>query len=243
MHKVPVAVGASVALLILAMAWTCTVRTQGASAQELTGAPVWDEAEPPGPGLTEEAEPLVPEVIRARRFELVNAQGEVQAVLGSLGDATGLVLAATGKPEGPSAILHLTADGEARLQLAAADGKASALIKVSEEGGAIALRGRNAAAGAALTVMPDGSPRLALLDKENRPRAELSFMPDGTTRLTMSDSNGEGRAALRVGGDGSPVLSLLDKAGKPRATLMVGEEWGPMLALQGADGQLVWSAP
>ena len=134
----------------------------------------------------------VPEVIRAQRFEVVDAEGKVRAVL-----ALDRVLLWTGPSRPPDgALLALYDDqgkrraeislfpsGQPRLMLSDAQGKMRAELALSEF--------------------------LAVLDDQDKLRAEAAL-----SRLTLRDGQGKTRAKLAVSPGGRPNLRLSDENGK-----------------------------
>jgi hypothetical protein len=117
--------------------------------------------------------PAVPDVVKARRFEVVDATGKLRVALGvrTHGWAGLTLYDAAGKTR---AILTLHADGSPSLYLS--DGTEK-------------LR-------ASLGVAANGSPRLSLLDAAVQTRADLGVLPDGSPALYLYDAAGKARATL-----------------------------------------------
>ena len=154
-------------------------------------------------------QPAVADVVRARRFEVVDAAGKERAVLGVFSDdVTALrVYDATGKMMLMG--LGVTRDDEAGLGLRDAAGK---------------LR-------AGLNVTSDGSPLLLLLDAAEKARAGLRILPTGVPMLDLNDTAGEIRMSLSVSSDSGPVFRLFDAAGKMGAGLGMTPDGIPGLVL------------
>lgn len=138
-----------------------------------------------------------PEVIRAQRFELVDAEGKIRAVLSSDPD---------GRP-GPDLVLF--------------DYKDEIRAKLALDG--LELRDGKGHVRAAF-VLRD-SPALMFVDEGGVPGAWLSVRNDGTTALELSDERARTRAVLgttdlvttRTGAETKTAVSslvLFDKDGK-----------------------------
>ncbi len=109
----------------------------------------------------------VPEVIRAKRFELVDADGRVRAALGLGRGQPVLAFADTGGKA--RVLLALSDDGTPGLGLADGDGEVRAVLRV---------RG-------------DGSPSLELREEHEQTRATLEVSGDGDAMLRLFDKDGE----------------------------------------------------
>ena len=103
------------------------------------------------------------DVVRARRFELVDAAGEVRAVLAVDGDGTGLVLLdAAGRP---GVGLTVLPEGRPGLTLLDAAGVGRAGLVVNADGSSVlSLHDAVGTARAALQVNAGGNPVLGLGD-------------------------------------------------------------------------------
>jgi hypothetical protein len=107
------------------------------------------------------------EVVQARKFVLIGANGDPVAELGSSYGGAGLVLMdSTGQPR---AALVLTASGEPGLKLYDQHG----VVK------------------AALMVGNDGRSGLAIYDTRGKDRAAFATDADGTPALVLFDNNGQ----------------------------------------------------
>jgi hypothetical protein len=136
-------------------------------------------------------QPAVPDVVQARRFEVVDAAGRVRATLGVS-----------------------TEEGKARLVLFDAAGKGDAWLEVSPHGmPSLMLFDPMGKGRAFLEVVLPGSPSLTLSDAAGQ-RAALTVLPNGIPRLVLFDAAEKQRAALEVLPDGRPDLELYDAAGK-----------------------------
>ncbi|UCH36462.1 MAG: hypothetical protein JSV65_08940 [Armatimonadota bacterium] len=125
-------------------------------------------------------------VVRAERFELVDAKGKVRGLLTLVGDV-GPKLLLFGNDDNARAMLRLTPNGNPELCLYDKDGRG----------------------GVALMVGDDVNPRLTLRDKAGTLRAEFSG-----TALELCDTKGRLRAALTLDRRGSPTMGMFDEARK-----------------------------
>jgi hypothetical protein len=144
---------------------------------------------------------VVPDVLSARRIEMVDAAGEPRASLSVLADGRPVLVLAdeTGKPR---AGLEGGSNGSPDLSLFDTAGRIRTI----------------------LDVLPDGSPSLVLADETGKSWAALTLHHDGSSILILSDAEGDTRAALgatfevvRAGEDRTwPAASLVlfDKDGK-----------------------------
>lgn len=134
-------------------------------------------------------QPGVAEVVKARRFEVVDAAGKVRARL-SVG------------PTGPSLDLY---DGSGN--------ERASLFAVPDGSPGLDLHDAAGKARAGLAVFSDGRPFLGLSDAAGKQRAVLSVSPDGGADLELSDAAEKLRVLLSVLPDGSPFLGMSDAAG------------------------------
>ena len=118
----------------------------------------------------------VPDVVRARRFEAVDAAGRVRAVLDAIIDIPKLVLFdAAGKER---AGLALSLDGRPELVLQDAAGRVRASLHLGT----------------------DGMPWLVLRDPAGKLRAWLLLSEDGSPSLGLADKHGNLRAVVLESG-------------------------------------------
>lgn len=108
-----------------------------------------------------------PEVIRAQRFELVDAEGKVR---GALGIGRGQPVLAFADEAGKTRVLlGLSDDGTPGLGLADAEGEVRAVVRVGE----------------------DGRPRVDLRNEGEKTRAVLELNEDGSGALRLFGEDGE----------------------------------------------------
>jgi hypothetical protein len=131
-----------------------------------------------------------PDVLRARRIEVIDAAGRVRGGLGIQQDGTSELFLAD-STQRRRIRLQVFVDGS--LELGFYDAK----------GG-----GR-----AALTAFAEGTARLMLQDGTRRRRIFLTVLADGS-QLTPWDIARQGNAGLMVLPNGRPALSLVDATGR-----------------------------
>jgi len=163
----------------------------------------------------------VAQVVRAQRFEVVDAEGRVRVLL-SMG------------PDGqvPSLTLH-DEKGDIRACLWTHPDGSTSLTLCDEKG----------ATRASLSTHTDGSPILMLHDEKGATRASLGTHPDGRPILMLHDEKGEVRASLWTPPHGSPSLSLHDTKGDIRASLGTHPDGKTRLMLHDEKGEVIWMAP
>ena len=197
-----------------------------------------------------------PEVIRAQRFELVDAEGRVRiemSIAGLSGQAPGIRLLdekGTGR-----AGLVLFRDGRPGLALSDEKGAVRAGLGLLRDGRPImTLSDEKGEARAALSLLSDGSPILWLRDEKGKLRATLAVFPDGNPILGLYDEKGKSRATLGLLRDGGPSLTFCDEKGRSRAELGVSsletirtgaveKRAESSLVLFDKDGKVLWAAP
>ncbi len=159
-------------------------------------------------------------VVRAERFELVDAAGHVRAALGTSKEGH-IGLGIFDDDGNLRAALHLPPDGSARLSLGDGNGVERAMLGVE----------------------PDGSPVLHLGDETGKVRV-LGHCDDGGSALTLFDAAGKPRAFLNTDtDDGTPALILLDEGGEVRTTVTLGPTGRPEILLYDKEGTIMWKAP
>lgn len=128
-------------------------------------------------------------VVRGERFELVDASGNVLAVLG---------------PE---------RSGSPGLTFYGAEGTPSLRLAVNPAGGAnIFMLDEEERARVNLLVTPEGQPFLHFLDQNERGRAGFGLSVEGDPKLYLCDSEGTHRATLQVAPNGTPSLDYAGPA-------------------------------
>ncbi len=178
---------------------------------------------------------VVPPVVRAQAFELVNAEGQTRAVLGTLDDLPLLGFAdASGVQR---AALLLDADGSPGLFLRDREAQVRAGFYV--EGDVPVLELLHATDGNRIEArVDDVGAHVTLHDRDDTIRAGLSMRESGEPALSLQDASGAIRLSAAVGDDGTPTLSLQDAGGAPRALLGLRADGAPVLYLHDALGHL-----
>jgi len=145
------------------------------------------------------AETGIADEVKARRFVLVDEQGDTRALLAVLEDGPALFLI---DPQGtPRAMLAILEDGPT-LSLTDPQGTPLAMLDVSE-----------------------GVSALSLIDPQRTPRATLAVLEDGPT-LLFTDLQGQNRAVL---GTGSTTTSDGRKTTYPESSLRLYKPDGTVL--------------
>ncbi len=134
------------------------------------------------------------DVVRAKRFELVNDEGKKRPALFSRRDgAVGLSLVA--------------ADGDTQRASLGITSAGTATLKLYDE--REILR-------AAMQAAPAGAQaHFSLADAVGRARVQILLYEDGSAGVSISDWWGNRRAALNVSPEGEPVLGFFDEDGRP----------------------------
>lgn len=136
-------------------------------------------------------EPAVAQVVKARRFEVVDAAGKLRVTLGM-------------NPNGAPSVMVFDGAGRPRAGLMVGPGEGSIL-------GLYDVAGKPRVA---LGMNPDGSLGLGMRDAAGETRAALAVRPDVGPVLGLYDAAGKARASLTMRPDGSPGLTLRDAVGK-----------------------------
>jgi hypothetical protein len=192
----------------------------------------------------EEASPgPVVENVRARRFELIDAKGEVRAVLGTQSDSGApgfLVSDAAGRPR---IALHVSPDDAPAFDLLDQTGAPRVHVALGTDGAPVlTLFGpTERPAQALVTVSPEGAAQVRLVQADGHTRLFCSLQPDGTPYLSLMDGDGRPKVSCALPG-GNPALLMLDGEGRPRAVMSVTREDGPQFAILGEDGRISWTS-
>ena len=165
------------------------------------------------------------EIVRANRFELVDAKGKVRSILAmtpddeprlALADRAGKIQAMLSIEPVPGDL-----DGVPTLRLFDKAGKMRTDIKLNRDGDPlIVLRNKNGGHIASLSGVPvaDGGTEWLLSDENGQVRVALSINHAGTN-LMFLDQNRKVRARLGLKPDGTPDFIYTDGAGKERALI------------------------
>ena len=132
--------------------------------------------------------------VRSRRFELVDAKGEVRAVLGTQVDSGAPGFLVSDSAGRPRIALHVSPDDTPAFDLLDATGAPRVHVALGTDGAPVlTLFGpTEKPAQALLTVTSDGAAHLRLAQGDGHTRLFCSLQPDGTPYLV---ADGRGRAA------------------------------------------------
>jgi hypothetical protein len=178
-------------------------------------------------------------VVRAQRFEVVDAKGKVWATLDvRMGLPALRLLGSNGKPR---AELAPYLGG---LCLFDNRGMARALLAVDDEDGSPVLNffHKDGNWSAQLGELA-GNLGLVVWRKPGKLGAVLGLNKDGIPGLYLTDDEAKARAMLEVHRDGTAGLALGDKDMKAGALLSVGPDGKPRLEFDDKDGKVLWKAP
>ena len=157
----------------------------------------------------------VPDVIRAKKFEVVNDEGKVLAGLGQ--GTYGSFLTLRNRSEEVFALLYTDGDGSV-LSIYNKDGKRGAAILANANGGVVNVANKEGKSVAVVAANADGGV-LSIDNTEGKPVVEISANAIGMGRLIVRNTDGKPVAALFAGSDGMGRLSVRNKDGNPVALL------------------------
>lgn len=129
-------------------------------------------------------------IVRAKRFEVVDEDGRVLAILG------------------------VTTEGEAGLGLADRQGKVRASFVINDKEPRLAFFDSRGKLRGMLGADSGGQPTLGFFDRKERSRLSLSTDKDGDPQIGFIRSDGEPCMTLTAEEDGSPGISLLTPEGE-----------------------------
>ena len=154
-------------------------------------------------GQVKAAKVLAADVVRAKRFELVDEKGRVRVVLSTelLGDH--------GKSFG------WRGANFPGLSLYDENGREGVALSVRPDGGGVLNLDQKGESRANLNVLADGSPCLSLRNDSGKEQAVLTVEPDGKARLYLADGEETARVNLMVLPDGRPGMTLLEQHARP----------------------------
>ena len=147
------------------------------------------------------AQPMYPttqpvaKVFRAERFEVVDRNGTIRAVMGMRLGWPGLAL--FDKDGMLRAVLAVDND-VAGLRLTNEKGRDRACLIARENAAGLALHDKDGKERAALAVNADGSPGLTLLDKDGKVSAVTGMTSDGALGLGLDDKDGNEKPSWKL---------------------------------------------
>ena len=240
-------------VIAVALVWLCLKQPMPAAEAKAT------PAKAAGPARTAP----VQEVVRAKRFEVVDGKGRVRIELSMGADGRLPGLRIRDAEDKPRAALGLALDGLSSLILCDKAGKPRAALSVPPDGSPLlVLADEKGKTRAALSLNSEGCSGLSLWgtsgvtlrDAEDKPRVGLPLALDGPLGLLLCDNAGNPRAGLTLDTDGSPALDLRDEKGRQRAALgttslemthtgATEKRAESSLVLFDRDGKAIWQAP
>jgi hypothetical protein len=181
--------------------------------------------------------------VRARRFELVDARGEVRAVLGTQADNGAPGFLVSDRAGRPRLALHVSPDDAPAFDLLDATGAPRVHVALGDDGAPVLtlFGATEKPAQALLTVSNEGAAHLRLAQADGHTRLFCSLQPDGTPYLSLMDGQGRPKLSCALPG-GNPALLMLDAEGRPSAVMSVTREDGPQFAVLSEDGSLEWTS-
>ena len=153
----------------------------------------------------------VQEVVRAKRFELVDDDGAVRGEMSVGSDGPILALLNRNGMEQWGASVS---DRGSDLYLSDRAGESRLSVSVNADGTPdLVMYDQNRKLSLLVYLDDDGTPNLTMSDQNGNSRLSVSLYDDGTPNLTMSDQNGVLRLAVWVYGSGTPSVDLWDENG------------------------------
>lgn len=202
------------------------------------------------------------DVVRAKRFELVDDEGETRA-LWDTGSQEHVALSFYGKnqeerlsigvmPDGFSTFVLRDESGREIIKATTANDFSDSVIVIKDESGQVraqvgvnesgeptlTMTDENENVRAQMFVDSNGEPNLILKDEAGKSNVSASVRPQATG-LVIADGSDTGRIGLYVLGDSSSSISVADAMGQPRAILRTDEAGKPILVLLDEEGDTI----
>jgi hypothetical protein len=152
-------------------------------------------AAPEPPAQPQAQAPSQPQVVRATRFELVDADGTVLAHLGRSAEGD-VSLMFEQRGGAGRAVFGLSAAGVPAVVILDPQGAVAALGGGTVAGGAssggagLLVQGANGLGGIGAVMLPDGRPLWQITDANGQPRTVIGLGGDGTATITINDASG-----------------------------------------------------
>lgn len=146
----------------------------------------------------------VPDVVKAKSFQLVNDAGQTISELSM--DRDGDPMLVMNDRAGKCRFVLYQMDGQVRLEFVDRNGNARLFLGESD----------------------DGRPMLQMVDRDGKRRFGLYQMENGQQWLEFDDRNGNTRLFVGESDDGTPMLYMTDRDGKRRFALYQmenGQQW------------------
>lgn len=187
---------------------------------------------------------MADDVVRAKRFELVDDEDNVYASLERDGTGSPFFVIRDPRTETPRVVIGLNARGTGSVDLWDGEGRSRLKAAVEEDGGAL-IRFRDENDREMLQVhhvpaghpqAPQGSSGVIFSDGRNA-RVQLGISPDGSPNLTLKDRDGKEVASLSVGGNGEAILTLTSPDSPSAGTMISGPAANLLAVLSMVDEQ------
>lgn len=202
---------------------------------------------------------MTEEVIRAKRFELVDDNDKIRALIDT-GQKEHVALSFFGKDEQERATVGVMPDGFASFVLQ--DENGTEIIKATTGSGpsdsVIVIKDENEQSRIQAGVSKDGGTALSLTDKDGNVRVQISVDSEGiptltlndqasgasatisvrteSTGLVIADGSDTGRIGLLVFSDDTASVAITDDQGKPRIILRADSDGNPSFVLLDGEG-------
>jgi hypothetical protein len=170
------------------------------------------------------AQSAVPQVVRARVFELVDAKGDIRASMGA--SEGGPVVFRLFNKDGKMAV---SVDSEGGITIMNNDGKPKISVGKQGEGYGIGLHDSKGALRASLTMDAD-EPMLSLLDSNGKYRGML-FLQKDDPYFNLTDGQDGGAHALVYVKGSAPGVAMWDSNGKMRTSYVLMDDKSPRLLM------------
>ena len=180
---------------------------------------------------------MTEEVVRAKRFELVNEEGEIRAILGTGPDDTvGITLLGQGESDRLSLGTH--SDGSSTIALQDEEGRERVKLSAGVSGPVVNIKDENGNPRVQLQVRKNGSSELILLDQNQTTRFIVTQVggAGGDPLIALSDEKGTGRFAVQAGHGDRASLSFQDTEGEVRIVLGLTAEGRALLGYDDEEG-------
>lgn len=177
------------------------------------------------------------DVVRTKRLELVDDEGEVRAVMGAeSGDNVGLSLFGSNGADRLSLGIH--PDGSATLALQDEEGRERIKFSASSSGPVINIKDEEGNPRAQLQVQSNGDSHLMLVDQNQKPRLTIGQIgsKSGAPFITFDDEEGTGRVQLQLGPENTAALGFQDESSTFKVVLGLNSEGSSILLYEDEEG-------
>lgn len=193
---------------------------------------------------------MAEDVVRAKKFELVDDYGNTYATLEQDQNTGSAALVFYDDDQVPRVVIGMNESRTGYVNLRDASGKGGIRVAVEENGTAV-IRLRDSqdkerynlaySPPGASDLAPDGALNASFLDENGRTRVQLGITsPGGAATLVLFDQNGTEAASLTIADQVGSGFNLNDSQGRPRAGIMVRSNGHPALVFLDEDGHVVW---